>query len=231
VKDRQSNIVAAHGGFTLTEMLVVMGVMLCLMGILFPVIGRSYDHAQVAQCEMNLRQLSEACAIYAEENSGLLPWPNWSACESTGQTGWLYCAPVATNPYASVIQQGVIWPYLHDSRLYRCHGDRAPWKLGPTQLLTSYMMNGSVCGFGKQTVPNRLDRMSSTGIEFWESAGSFKGGSAVANEAQTQRHGDRGACIVCFDGHAELLVHSQWVALQARSPGRLWCNPKTKNGH
>ncbi len=60
-------------GFTLLELLVVIGIMSLLMSILLPSLKRSMDLAKATSCKINLRQLSTALQLYRIENNGWLP--------------------------------------------------------------------------------------------------------------------------------------------------------------
>src|SRR5688500_5349081 len=61
-----------RAAFTLVELLVVIGIIALLIGILMPVLGRARRAAYDAQCLSNLKQLSTAMIMYANENKGYM---------------------------------------------------------------------------------------------------------------------------------------------------------------
>lgn len=60
-------------GFTLVELLVVIGVIAILAGLLIPVVASARRAAGQAKCASNLRQWAIAVNIYVEENNDWLP--------------------------------------------------------------------------------------------------------------------------------------------------------------
>jgi prepilin-type N-terminal cleavage/methylation domain-containing protein/prepilin-type processing-associated H-X9-DG protein len=63
----------SHSGFTLVELLVVIGIIAVLIALLLPALGRAREHAQSVSCMSNLRQINLALLQYANDNKLTLP--------------------------------------------------------------------------------------------------------------------------------------------------------------
>jgi prepilin-type processing-associated H-X9-DG protein/prepilin-type N-terminal cleavage/methylation domain-containing protein len=60
-------------GFTIVEMLVVIGIITVLIALLLPAIGKAREQACAVSCSSNMRQLGLAALEYSAENQGILP--------------------------------------------------------------------------------------------------------------------------------------------------------------
>jgi prepilin-type N-terminal cleavage/methylation domain-containing protein len=61
-------------GFTLVELLVVIGIISLLVSVLLPALNKARQQANLIDCESRLRQMGQALGIYVTENNGSLPY-------------------------------------------------------------------------------------------------------------------------------------------------------------
>jgi prepilin-type N-terminal cleavage/methylation domain-containing protein/prepilin-type processing-associated H-X9-DG protein len=80
-----------HRAFTLTELMVVVGLISLLISLLLPVVGKARAAANATACISNLRQMGTAWLMYVTENNGRLPeyvWNSPSAPENAWRNYW-----------------------------------------------------------------------------------------------------------------------------------------------
>src|SRR5207248_11496841 len=72
-----------RGGFTLVELLVVIGIIALLIAILLPVMSRAREQSNRTACLSNLRSLGQAMDLYSNAHKDRLPnsapWLTWDA--------------------------------------------------------------------------------------------------------------------------------------------------------
>lgn len=106
-------------GFTLTELLVVLGIVAVLVAVLLPVLGRAREGGRRATCQSNLRQLGAAVQQYVSDNDGAYPL-EVSLRLGAGPND----LPVAFDWNHAVL------PYLRIAGVFRCPSRGTPREAG-----------------------------------------------------------------------------------------------------
>jgi len=76
-------------GFTLVELLVVIGIIATLIAILLPALTRAREEARRAMCLSNVRQLTAAWLMYANEHKGHFCSSNTQAAPPHDPNNWV----------------------------------------------------------------------------------------------------------------------------------------------
>jgi prepilin-type N-terminal cleavage/methylation domain-containing protein/prepilin-type processing-associated H-X9-DG protein len=84
-------------GFTLVELLVVIGIIAVLVSLLLPTLARAREQANRTKCLSNIRQISQAFFMYTNENNG------WFPCVAVfgSQLGWNGAGAIPPNTQMS----------------------------------------------------------------------------------------------------------------------------------
>jgi len=150
---RSATRIAGARGFSLIELLVVIAIIAVLVALLLPVLGRGKEQGQRTACLNNIRQLTLAWVMYADDNHGRLVPNNWVyfASSQTPLAGGPSWAPGITRHDGSTsnLINGLLWPYNQSAGIYRCPSDKSTIQTTSGEKLPqlrtrSYNMNGHI---------------------------------------------------------------------------------------
>jgi prepilin-type N-terminal cleavage/methylation domain-containing protein/prepilin-type processing-associated H-X9-DG protein len=149
-----------QAGFTLIELLVVIAIIAILAAMLLPALTKARQRSESVACLNHLKQLSTACVLYAGDFRDYWPLNN------QGDDSVNLANPPAnyvpkvwvegregSNLFDDQTAQGMvserlslIAPYLKVKAVFRCPGDKKPWKINGQLVMRprSYGMNAYV---------------------------------------------------------------------------------------
>jgi len=239
--------------FTLIELLVVISVIAILMAILMPALKRAREGGQRAACMANLKQLTLAWNMYADENddrlvNGATGYSNRTTTWGShgDELAWINTHDPTNIDYDSQVQgikTGALWPYLRNEDIYRCPTGRRGQALTYSIMFSmNAVCHPEVQGVKGAHVKKRSEIKPAPSLRLVLIDEGFMTADAYAVNYSTERwwdnpparHGD-GATLSFADGHVE---HWKWTGtdtiIRARlkeneAPGGNWV-PETEDG-
>jgi prepilin-type N-terminal cleavage/methylation domain-containing protein/prepilin-type processing-associated H-X9-DG protein len=133
------------GGFTLVELLVVIGIIALLLTVLLPVLGAARRRAQSVACASDVRQIYIAMMMFAQDNKGSLPRPYGVGDLSSNPVflkhfAFLQKVAGASGHVDLDDNKGALWKYVKGkdtrAKLLMCDGDEG-------EMLAGHPMNPS----------------------------------------------------------------------------------------
>ena len=153
-------------GFSLVELLTVMGVITIMAALVFPAFGTAKDQAKHRVCASNLHQLGEGIYLYSSDHDSWVP-------PFTNDEGYLqkYEPDRGSRGATQSIQPFLITSsmqiYIKNEEVWYCPSDkyrkRNVYHLGIAHLQTSYkFLFADTKSMGEQVWPVRLNIDSAT---------------------------------------------------------------------
>jgi prepilin-type N-terminal cleavage/methylation domain-containing protein/prepilin-type processing-associated H-X9-DG protein len=136
-----------RSGFTLVELLVVIGIIALLISILLPTLSSARGAANALKCSANLRQIGNFALLYANDNHGFVP-RNYERSDTTqfNKGAYFYAEVFAKYQKVDINFLGTTDPNytnrdkLMQPQLARCLVYRCPSYAKEDQLVT-YVTN------------------------------------------------------------------------------------------
>ncbi len=110
-------------GFTLVELLVVIGIIALVIAMLMPALRKARDQAMAVQCMSNLRQIGMGLTMYASANKNLIPQDImyiFQPPDFTDQDGVTWIDLLVGNDLSNTGKDGDRLPYVVGRKVFVC---------------------------------------------------------------------------------------------------------------
>jgi prepilin-type N-terminal cleavage/methylation domain-containing protein/prepilin-type processing-associated H-X9-DG protein len=249
--------------FTLIELLVVIAIIAILAALLLPALSSAKENGVRTTCVNNQKQMGIGNRMYCDENRDFMAFPNWdggTAVQPGG--GWLYSvvngqvpdpynlAPWKLSPI-SAWKTGLWFNNIKNQNSYLCPKDimSKDYLLpassgGRNNKLSSYVMNGAVCGYGSAPAPTGPTYLTCKYTQIWSAGcyllwepdefvngrnppnpGAFEYNDAanfpdvLKGEGIGRLHNRKGGNILAIDGHVNFLTTNMFYDLSVHYGG------------
>ena len=149
-----------RSAFTLIDLLVAIATTALLVLLVVPTSSHVQPNMYAVQCRNNLRQLSVACKMYADDNNSSIvsAYPRYGGfmatwCAGSAETGGASGNYTYGGADPAGIQAGLLWPYTRTLSLYHCPTDHrvadpatTPSSQRGKPILRSISMNSYMAG-------------------------------------------------------------------------------------